>query len=142
MQTPAHPAMSLRLTVLVFSLVLVCGLAVKLGLEHGAIAGHCTEYGQAQGLDFQHANAANYRKDSGVECVYRRRDGSEAVMPLSELAPFMTDLGMSFATDLEVTVPAFAVLLALLWFGAKRLARRNLPRSTDPAGAPTRARDE
>ena len=142
MQPAAHPAMSMRLTVLVFSLALVCSLALKLGLEHSAIASYCTEYGQAQGLNFQHATAANYRKDSGVECVYRQHDGGETVMPLSGLAPFMTDLSMSFATDLEVTVPGFAVLLALLWFGAKRLARRNSPPSTDPAWAPTGALDE
>lgn len=142
MQPTVHPAMSVRLTVLVFGLALVCSLALKLGLEHSAIAGYCSEYGQVQGLNFQHATAANYRKDSGVECVYQQHDGRETVMPLSELAPFMTDLGMSFATDLEVTVPAFAVLLALLWFGAKRLARRNSSRSTDPAWAPTGALDE
>ena len=55
--------------------------------------------------------------ESTVVCVLTQADGKTQDIYLNELVPFLTNAVAEFAMALEITVPAFAVLLALVRVG-------------------------
>jgi hypothetical protein len=81
--------------------------------ERSAADPICRSYGQSRGLVFQ--GAKHYSRDeSTTVCLYTQASGESSEVPFQKLAPFFTDLWVSFALDLKFTIAAFAVLLALL----------------------------
>jgi hypothetical protein len=108
-------------------LALLCTVATYQAAGRITIVPACTAYARDHGLIVERFDPSDYRHESDVECVYRRADGTEHVMLLRELTPFLTDLWACFATDFEITLPAFfgmgAVLCGLLLIRIRRSAR-------------------
>jgi hypothetical protein len=64
------------------------------------------------------------KERSTVVCLLTQAGGRSEDVHLKELVPFVTDLLVSFAMNLGITVPGFAVLLALARVGLYRRAKR------------------
>lgn len=109
------PPLSWQHTLAVCLLALLCTAAAYQAAEHITIVPACTAYARDHGLAFERFDPSDYRHETDVECIFRRADGTEHVMLLRELTPFLTDLWVSFATDVEIMLPAFAGLVAVLW---------------------------
>ena len=60
-----------------------------------------------------------------VVCLLAQANGASQEVHLNELVPFFTDAWVGFALSLEITVPAFAVLLALLRVGWYRRTQQS-----------------
>lgn len=115
-RVPARlPPLNWRHTLAVCVLALLCTVATYQTAGHITIVPACTAYARDHGLIFERFDPSDYRHETDVECVYRRADGTEHVMLLRELTPFLTDLWASFATDFEITLPAFLGVVAVLW---------------------------
>jgi hypothetical protein len=57
---------------------------------------------------------------STVVCLLNQGDGKNQDVYLNGLVSYLTDLWVGFAMSLEITVPGFAVLLALIRVGLYR----------------------
>lgn len=53
------------------------------------------------------------KRASTVVCMLTQANGNSQEVHLSELVPYLTDVLVGFAMSLEITVPGFAVLVAL-----------------------------
>jgi hypothetical protein len=62
------------------------------------------------------------RHASTVVCLLARPNGASQDVHLNEIVSFFTDTWVGFAMTLEITVPAFAILLALLRISLYRRA--------------------
>ena len=94
---------------------LLCALALQWATEHYVVAPVCTEYGHARGLTYQGADATHANDVYTSVCRYRNVDGAEETVPTSEMFPFLTDLWVSFALDLKITVLGFIALAAVVY---------------------------
>jgi hypothetical protein len=57
------------------------------------------------------------KQASTVVCMLTQANGKSQEVHLNELVPYLTDVLVGFAMSLEITVPGFAVLLALVRVG-------------------------
>lgn len=100
-------------TVACFALALPLALALLWFAERSTAEPICRAHGQAHGLVFN--SVVHYsRDDSTTVCRYTQATGETSEVSFRKLAPFVTDLWVSFALDLKFTIAAFAVLLGLL----------------------------
>jgi hypothetical protein len=61
---------------------------------------------------------------STVVCLLNQGDGRNQDVYLNELVSFLTDLWVGLAMSLEITVPGFAIFLALIRVGLYRRGAR------------------
>ena len=61
---------------------------------------------------------------STVVCLLNQGNGTNQDVYLNELVSYLTDLWVGFAMSLEITVPGFAILLALVRVGLYRRGAR------------------
>jgi len=99
-------------TIACFALALPCALGLLWFTERTAVP-TCRAYGEVRGLVF--TGVKHYSRDeSTTVCMYTQATGETSEVSFQKLAPFLTDLWVSFGLDLTFTIPAFAVFLALL----------------------------
>jgi hypothetical protein len=95
----------------------VLGLACASGLwtltERSMIVPACTAYASTHGMTYTDFKMVGVRHASTVVCILSRADGGTQDVHLNELVPFLTDTWVGFAMTLEITVPAFAILMAI-----------------------------
>lgn len=111
----------LRRVLAIFVPTLLCALALQWVTERYTVAPMCTEYGNTLGLTYQGADATHANDAYTSTCRYRKPDGREETISTSKVFPFLTDLWVSFALDLKMTVPAFIGLWILIAVGLKKL---------------------
>ena len=111
-------------TVMCCVLSLPCAFGVWLLAERSVIVPACTAYASAHGLTYTDFKLTGVKDRTTVVCLLTQADGTEQDIHLSELVSFLTDSLVDFAMSLQITVPAFAVLLGLVRVGwYKRTAR-------------------
>ena len=111
-------------TVLCCVLSLPCAFGLWFLAERSTIVPACTAYAGAHGMTYSDFKLVGVKQASTVVCLLTQANGKNQDMYLGELVPYLTDTLVSFAMSLEITVPGFAVLLALLrvaWY--RRSAR-------------------
>lgn len=111
----------LRRVLAVFVPALLCALALQWATERYTVAPVCADYGEKHGLAYQGAEATHANDVYTSVCRYRKPDGSEDTLSTSTMFPFLTDLWVSFALDLKMTVLAFLALSILVDVGLKKL---------------------
>lgn len=121
-QLPNEPATDLAIrkgrrgmfnTILCCVLALPCAFAVWFVTERSTIAPACTAYATANGMTYTDFKLVGVKHASTVVCLLTQGNGKIKDVHLSELVPFFTDMWVGFAMTLEITIPAFAILLAL-----------------------------
>ena len=111
----------LRRVLAVFLPALLCALALQWATERYTVAPMCADHGKTLGLTYQGADATHANDVYTSVCRYRKPDGSEETISTSKVFPFLTDLWVSFALDLKMTVLAFLALSILVDVGLKKL---------------------
>ncbi|MFZ2754757.1 MAG: hypothetical protein WAZ48_15105 [Lysobacteraceae bacterium] len=111
----------LRRVLAVFLPALLCALALQRATERYTVAPMCADFGNTLGLTYQGADATHANDAYTSTCRYRKPDGSEETISTSKVFPFLTDLWVSFALDLKMTVLAFLALSILVDVGLKKL---------------------
>ncbi|MBN8214233.1 MAG: hypothetical protein J0M09_15015 [Xanthomonadales bacterium] len=111
----------LRRVLAVFLPALLCALALQWATERYTVAPMCADHGEKHGLAYQGADATHANDVYTSVCRYRKPDGSEETISTSKVFPFLTDLWVSFALDLKMTVLAFLALSILADVGLKKL---------------------
>jgi hypothetical protein len=96
----------------------ILGLACAIGLaefaERLVVVPECTAYGQSQGMTYSHYTIyTSSRHGSGV-CSFRTKSGGVEDVSFEEATSLFTDLWLGVAFKLELTVPTFILLLALM----------------------------
>jgi hypothetical protein len=125
------PPLSWQHTLAVCVLALLCTVATYQAAGHVTIVPACTAYARDHGLIFERFTPADYRHETDVECIFRRADGTEHGTLLRELTPFLVGLWACFATDFELTLPAFLGIVAVLW-GLMLIRLQRPQRGTSP----------
>ena len=103
-----------------------CAFAVglALGVEYRHAAPLCETYAAAHHWTYQSLNYPNggHSNNAGsATCVFVDASGNDKYVSLTRLEPnWLTDLGVSFAFEMEFTLPLFFVLVALLFAAFKR----------------------
>lgn len=103
-----------------------CALAVglALGVEYRHAAPLCETYAAAHHWTYQslnYPNGGHSRNAGSATCVFADASGNDEYVSLTRLEPnWLTDLGVSFAFEMEFTLPLFFVLVALLFAAFKR----------------------
>lgn len=98
-------------------LSLPCALGIWFLTERSTIAPACTSYASAHGMTYTDFKLTGVKQASTVVCVLTQANGKSQDVHLSEIVPFLTDAWVGFAMSLEITIPAFAILLALIRVG-------------------------
>jgi len=103
-------------------LAVPCAFGVFFMATRTTIVPACTRYATAHGLTYTDFKLVGVKQnDSAVVCLLSRTDGTNEEMYLNELVPFLTNVWVEFAMGLEITIPAFAVLLGLARVGWYKL---------------------
>ena len=98
--------------VVCFAFALPLALSLLWFTERSTAEPTCRSYGEVRGLVFN--GVKHYSRDeSKTVCLFTQAGGETSEVPFDKLAPFLTDLWVSFGLDLKFTIPAFAVLLAI-----------------------------
>ena len=101
-------------TVMCCVLALPCAYALWAFAERSVIVPVCTAYASAHGLTYTDFKLTGVKQADTVVCLFARANGASQEVHLNELVSFFTDAWVGFALSLEITIPAFAVLLALV----------------------------
>jgi hypothetical protein len=113
---PWRERLTLGNLILLGLLGLCCALATWELVERRVVAPACRAHAVAHGLSYRGIDVHGSRQDQpGPHCLFTRADGSATAVWLQRAAPFLTDLWVNVAMDLELAVPLWTVLLALLW---------------------------
>jgi hypothetical protein len=104
-------------TVLCCVLSLPCAFGLWLLAERSTIVPACTAYAGAHGMTYADFKLVGVKQASTVVCMLTEANGKSQDVHLSELVPYLTDVLVGFAMNLGITVPGFAVLLALARVG-------------------------
>ncbi len=109
-------------TAIVLLLGLVLALALSWRVEQQVVAPLCRAHAAAHGLTYVGIDTYGPRQEqTGPHCLFVAADGSEMDVWLQRIAPFLTDLWIGFATDVEIMAPLLAVLLACAWMALHRV---------------------
>src|SRR5512133_2587800 len=100
-------------TVLCCVLAVPCAFGLWFLTERSTIIPACAAYARSHGMIYADFKLVGVRHASTVVCMLTQSNGQIQDVRLGELVSFLTDLWVGFAMSLEITVPAFAVLLAL-----------------------------
>jgi hypothetical protein len=111
-------------TVLCCVLALPCAFGLWFLAERRVILPACTAYAGAHGMTYTDFKLVGVKHASTVVCLLARPGGKGQDVHLSELVPFLADFLVGFAMSLEITVPAFAIVLALIRVGWYRRSVR------------------
>lgn len=113
----------------VINTVLCCALAVPCAwggwsaAERSVIVPACTAYASAQGASYSDFKLVGVKHASTIVCLLKQPDGRPRDVYLKELVSTFTELWVGLAMTLEITVPAFVILLGLArswWFLRRR----------------------
>jgi hypothetical protein len=109
-------------TALCLALSLPCAFGVWFLVERTTIVPACSAYASAHGMSYADFKLTGVKEKSTVVCVFAQGSGRPAEIHLNELVSTLTDIWVGFAMALEFTIPAFAILLALLRVAWYRVA--------------------
>ncbi len=113
-----------KLLVVVGGLALALAVGLALGVEYRHAAPLCQTYGAQHHWTYQsldYPNGGHSRNAGSATCVFADASGNRNYVSLTRLEPnWLTDLGVSFAFEMEFTLPLFFVLVALLFAAFKR----------------------
>lgn len=84
----------------------------------------CTAYASALGMTYTDFKMVGVSQASTVVCVLTQTNGMTLDLYLSQVVPYVTSVLVGFALSPEFTLPAFAVLLALVRVGWYRRTLR------------------
>ena len=107
-------------TVMCCVLALPCAFGLSFLAERGTIVPACTAYASRHGMTYTDFKLVGVKHASTVVCLLNQGDGKNQDVYLNGLVSYLTDLWVGFAMSLEITVPGFAVLLALIRVGLYR----------------------
>jgi hypothetical protein len=106
-------------------LALPCAFGVFFFAERSVIVPACAAYASAHGMTYTDFKLAGVKQpETEVVCLLTQANGKEEEVSLNNLVPFVTNVLVEFAMSLEITVPAFAVLLGLARAGWYTLSSR------------------
>jgi len=105
-------------------LSLPCAFGVWLLAERSTIIPACTAYASSHGMTYTDFKLVGVKHASTVVCLLSQRNGKIQDGHLNELVSYLTDVWVRFAMSLEITVPGFAILLALIRVGLYRRRAR------------------
>jgi hypothetical protein len=100
-------------TIACCALSLPCAFGLWLLAERSTIVPACTSYARAHGAAYLDFKLVGVKHASTVVCLLAEGNGKVLDVHLNELIPYITNLLVELAMTLELTVPAFAVLLAM-----------------------------
>jgi hypothetical protein len=92
---------------------LLCALGVLLITERAIVVPACTAYASAHDMTYSDFKLVGRTHADTVVCLLLRADGKTQDVYLKTLVSYLTDLLVSLAMNLEITVPGFIILLAL-----------------------------
>jgi len=83
--------------------------------ERVGVVPACRGYARAQGLQYvsMHSNNGTTTKKTGAICKFKDEAGSSQDVRLIDIS-LLTDLWVSLAVSLEITVPGFLILFAVM----------------------------
>jgi hypothetical protein len=117
-----------KLFVMVGGLAVAMAMGLALAVEYRHAAPLCKAYGAEHHWAYQNLNYpyGGHSSTSGsATCVFTDASGNDKHVSLAKLEPnWLTDLGVSFAFEIEFTTPLFFVLAALLLAALKRLQKK------------------
>jgi len=108
-------------TVVCCVIALPCAFGVWLLAERSTIVPSCSAYASGHAMKYSDFKLVGVKHASTVVCLLEHANGEETDVHLSELVSYLTNLWVELAMTLEITVPGFAILLALLRVGLYRL---------------------
>jgi len=111
-------------TVMCCVLSLPCAFGLWFLAERSTIIPACTAYASGHGMTYTDFKLVGVKHASTVVCLLNQGNGKNQDVYLSELVSYLTDLWVGFAMSLEITVPGFAIFLALLRVGLYRRGAR------------------
>lgn len=115
-----------KLFLMVGGLAVVLSVGLALAVEYRHAAPLCKAYGAEhhwtyQSLDLDYPDGGHSTNAGSATCVFADASGNDKYVSLAKLEPnWLTDLGVSFAFEMEFTLPLFFVLVALLFAAFKR----------------------
>jgi hypothetical protein len=115
---------------------LCCAMALSAFVERRVVAPACKAYAVERGAVFKAVDVYSLRQQQpGPHCLFTQADGSESSVWLQRVLPFVTDLWVSVAMDIELSTPVLWVMTSLLWLALARLRsnhrREPAPRPVD-----------
>src|SRR5262249_51970223 len=95
-------------------LAIVFGLGLMEFAERYGVVPACRDYAKAHGLQYvsMHSNTDTTTKKSGATCIFKGATGREDVRLID--ISVLTDSWVSFAVSLEITIPGFLILFAVI----------------------------
>jgi hypothetical protein len=111
-------------TVMCCVLSLPCAFGLWFLTERSTIIPACTAFANGHGMTYTDFKLLGVKHASTVVCLLNQGNGKTQDVSLNELVSYLTDLWVGFAMTLEITVPGFAILLALIRVGLYRLGAR------------------
>ena len=96
----------------------ILGLACAIGLlefaERTVVVPKCTAYGLSRGMTYTDNTIYTSMRHGAGKCSFKTKGGGVENASFEEATSLITDLWLGFAFQLELTIPAFILLLALL----------------------------
>jgi hypothetical protein len=105
-------------------LALPCAFAVWTLAERSTIVPACTAYANRNGMTYSDFKLVGVKHASSVVCLLEGVGGKKGEQYLKELVPYARNLAVELAMTIEITVPAFVILLAVLGTGLSRAGAR------------------
>ena len=113
-----------ELFLMVGGMALALAMGMAMGVECRHAAPLCKAYGAEHHWTYQsldYPNGGHSNNAGSATCVFVDASGNDKYVSLTRLEPnWLTDLGVSFAFEMEFTLPLFFVLVALLFAAFKR----------------------
>jgi hypothetical protein len=96
----------------------ILGLACAIGLlkfaERTVVVPKCTAYGQSRGMTYSgNALYTSMRYGAG-KCIFKTKNGGVEDVSFEDATSLFTGLWLGLAFQLDLTIPTFILLLALL----------------------------
>ena len=104
---------------------LPCAFGLWFFAERSTIVPACAAYASQHGMTYSDFKLVGVKHASTVVCLLEGAGGKRQEQRLEELVPFFTNVAVELAMTLEITVPAFVILLALLRVGVYRAGARS-----------------
>jgi hypothetical protein len=101
-------------TVLCCILGLACAIGLAQFAERMVVVPKCTAYGESRDITYSGYTIYTSMRHGAGACSFKTKRGGVEDVSLEEVTSLVTDLWLGIAFQLDLTVPAFILLFALM----------------------------
>lgn len=101
-------------TVLCGILGLVCAIGLAEFAEHKVVVPKCTAYGENLGMTYSSYTIYTGGRHGTGQCSFKTKRGGTEDVSIEEATSLFTDLWLGIAFQLDLTIPVFILLFAIM----------------------------